>query len=211
MKIGIIGAGYVGRAVGRLAVEAGHDVMLSNSRGPQSLFSTGNITGCKVGTVDEAVNFGEIILVAIPLGAYQSVPVEPLAGKIVIDANNYYPGRDGQIAALDRHETTTSEMLASHLPRARVIKGFNAVRMGVLEDKGRPAGAADRQALPLAGDDAEGKAVVAALYEAFGFDAVDVGALSEGWRFEEGRPAYCTELNRAELLQALAATDRVAA
>ncbi|MBB3932815.1 hypothetical protein GGR25_003879 [Kaistia hirudinis] len=211
MKIGIIGAGFVGRAVGKLAVKAGHEVMLSNSRGPQTLFSTGYGIGARVGTTEEAIAFGDVVVVAIPLAAYASIPVAPLAGKIVIDANNYYFERDSHIAALDRRETTTSEMLAAHLPAARIVKAFNAVKMTDLEVDGRPAGAADRKALPLAGDDAEGKAVVAGLYEAFGFDAVDAGPLAEGWRFERDMPAYCTRLGKTDLERALAAALRAAA
>lgn len=208
MKIGIIGAGFVGRAVGKLAVQAGHEVMLSNSRGPQTLFSAGYGIGARVGTTEEAIAFGDIVVIAIPLAAYASVPVEPLAGKIVLDANNYYPQRDGHIGALDRRETTTSEMLAAHLPASRIVKAFNAVRMNDLETDGRPAGAADRKALPLAGDDAEGKVIAAKLYDEFGFDAVDVGPLAEGWRFEQGKPAYCAQLARSELETALAAATR---
>ena len=208
MKIGIIGAGFVGRAVGKLAVKAGHEVMLSNSRGPQTLFSTGFDVGARVGTVDDAIAFGDVIVVAIPLSAYASLPAQPLAGKIVLDANNYYFERDGHIDALDRHETTTSQLLATHLPSSRIVKAFNAVRMVDLEADGRPAGAAGRKALPLAGDDAEGKAIAARLYDAFGFDAVDVGPLAEGWRFERDMPAYCARLGKADLERALAVATR---
>lgn len=208
MKIGIIGAGFVGRAVGTLAVRAGHQVMLSNSRGPQTLFSLRYAVGCEVGTVDEAAAFGEIVVVAIPLAAYRSVPVAPLAGKIVIDTDNYYPERDGRIPELDVGTTTTSELLAHHLPQSRIVKAFNAVRMVDLEANGRPAGAPDRYALPLAGDDPEGKAIAARLYDEFGFDAVDAGPLGEGWRFERGRPVYCVPLTAAALQAALAKTIR---
>ena len=205
MKIGIIGAGVVGRAVGKLAVRAGHEVMLSNSRGPRSLYSIPHATGGRVGTVGEAVAFGEIIVAALPLYAFRELPAASLAGKLVIDANNYYPERDGQIAELDAHQTTTSEMVAAHLAGARIVKAFNAIVMNDLETDGRPAGDPGRRALPLAGDNAADKAVVAQLYEAFGFDAVDVGPLAEGRRFERGTPAYCVPLGREELVSALAA------
>lgn len=208
MKIGIIGAGFVGRAIGKLAVRSGHHVMLSNSRGPQTLFSLPYAVGAEVGTVDEAVAFGDIVIVAIPMSAYRSVPVAPLAGKIVIDTNNYYPERDGQIPELDRQETTTSELLARHLPQSRVVKAFNAIPMNELESDGRPAGSTERRALPVASDDADAKAVAIKLYEEFGFDAVDVGSLSEGWRFERGTPAYCVPLGKLELERILAATTR---
>lgn len=114
----------------------------------------------------------------------------------------------GAIVELDRRETTTSELLARHLPAARIVKAFNAITMNDLENDGRPAGAAQRRALPVAGDDPEGKAVAAALYEAFGFDTVDAGPLSEGWRFERDMPAYCVPMNEAELRTALAGATR---
>lgn len=209
MKIGIIGAGFVGRAIGKLAVRAGHQAMLSNSRGPQTLFSLRPGLGCEIGTVAEAMAFGEIVVVAVPLLAYRTLPAAPLAGKLVIDADNYYPERDGAVPELDRNETTTSEMLARHLPGARLVKAFNAIPMGDLERDGRPAGTPGRRALPIAGDDATAKAVVAELIDSFGFDVVDAGALAEGWRFERGRPAYCVPLDRETLAKTLAGTNRV--
>lgn len=208
MKIGIIGAGFVGRAIGNLAVRAGHQVMLSNSRGPQTLFSLRFAVGCEVGTVEEAAAFGDVVVVAIPLAAYRSVPVGPLAGKVVIDTDNYYPERDGRIPELDAGATTTSELLQRHLPQSRIVKAFNAITMNDLEKDGRPGGSTDRRAVPLAGDDAEGKAIAIRLYDEFGLDAVDVGPLSEGWRFERGRPVYCVPMNAARLKTALAETLR---
>lgn len=208
MKIGIIGAGYVGREVGKKAVAAGHQVMLSNSRGPQTLFSLKVGVGCETGTVEEAIAFGDVVIIAMPFPAYATLDPALLSGKIVFDAANYYHERDGHIAALDNKETTTSEIIATHLPGARIVKALNAIRMIDLETHGKPKGAADRVALPIAGDDAEAKALVAELQEQFGFDSVDVGALAEGWRFERDRPAYCTLLNTAELKKALAETQR---
>lgn len=208
MKIGIIGAGFVGRAIGKLAVGAGHEVMLSNSRGPQTLFSLRYAVGCEVGTVEEAAAFGDVVVVAIPLSAIGTLPVAALAVKVVIDTDNYYWERDGRVPELDRQETTTSELLARHLPTSRIVKAFNAIPMNDLESDGRPKGAPDRRALPIAGDDAEGKAIAAAWLEAFGFDVVDAGGLAEGWRFERDRPAYCVPLGRADLEKTLANTTR---
>ncbi|MCI1034316.1 NADPH-dependent F420 reductase [Raoultella terrigena] len=208
MKIGIIGAGFVGRSIAKLALQAGHDVMLSNSRGPQTLFSLGPMIGCLVGSADEAAEFGEVVVIAVPLSAVSALPVAGIKNKHVIDAVNYYPQRDGDIAELDSGQTTTSELLARILPAARITKAFNAIPMTQLESDGLPAGAENRRALPLAGDDAEGKAIAAALYDAFGFDALDVGPLSEGWRFERGTPAYCVRMTRQELVSTLARTPR---
>jgi len=206
MKIGIIGAGFVGRAISKLALKAGHQVMLSNSRDPKTLFTLTRITQCQAGTPQQAAEFGDIVVIAIPLEAYRSVPAAPLVGKVVIDANNYYPDRDGRIPELDQHQTTTSEMLAKHLPESRIIKAFNAIRMDDLLNDGLPASAAERRALPIAGDDAQGKAMVTALLDEFGFDVVDAGGLAEGWRFEAGTPVYCVPLNQERLKAGLQAT-----
>lgn len=146
------------------------------------------------------------MVIAIPLEAYRSVPAAPLVGKVVIDANNYYPDRDGRIPELDQHQTTTSEMLAKHLPESRIIKAFNAIRMDDLLNDGLPASAAERRALPIAGDNAQGKAIVTALLDEFGFDVVDAGGLAEGWRFEAGTPVYCVPLNQEQLKAGLQAT-----
>lgn len=208
MKIGIIGAGFVGRSIAKLALQAGHEVMLSNSRGPQTLFSLRPMIGCQVGSADEAAEFGEVVVIAVPLSAVNALPVAGIKNKQVVDAVNYYPDRDGEIAELDSGQTTTSELLARILPAARITKAFNAIPMTQLESDGLPAGAENRRALPLAGDDAEGKAIAAALYGAFGFDAVDAGPLSEGWRFERGTPAYCVRMTRQELVSTLARTPR---
>lgn len=206
MKIGIIGAGFVGRAISKLALKAGHQVMLSNSRDPKTLFTLTRTTECQAGTPQQAAEFGDIVVIAIPLEAYRSVPAAPLVGKVVIDANNYYPDRDGRIPELDQHLTTTSEMLAKHLPESRIIKAFNAIRMDDLLNDGLPASAAERRALPIAGDDAQGKAIVTALLDEFGFDVVDAGGLAEGWRFEAGTPVYCVPLNQEQLKAGLQAT-----
>lgn len=209
MKIGIIGAGFVGRAIGKLAVRAGHRVMLSNSRGPQTLFSLPHGVGCEVGTVDEAAAFGDVVVVAVPLSAYRSVPAAPAAGKIVVDAANYYWERDGRIPELDRRETTTSELLARHLPGSRIVKAFNAITMNDLERDGRPAGSPDRRALPLASDHPDARALATELYEQFGFDAVDCGPLAEGWRFERDAPAYCVPMTLGDLEKTLRETRRM--
>ena len=208
MKIGIIGAGFVGRAIAKLSIAAGHQVMLSNSRGPQTLFTQRYAVGGEVGTVEEASAFGDIVVVAIPLAAYKTIPAAPLEGKVVIDANNYYVERDGQIAELDEKRTTTSEMLAKHLPLSHVVKAFNAIPMNDLENGGLPSGSPNRRALPIASDHAEARAIAIKLLDEFGFDAVDVGPLSQSWRFERNRPAYCVPFNKAELEKTLAETVR---
>ncbi|MGV1754957.1 NADPH-dependent F420 reductase [Agrobacterium sp. CG674] len=208
MKIGIIGAGFIARAVTAVAMKSGHEVMVSNSRGPDTLFSLTGTTGCKAGTPAEASDFGDLVLIAIPLKAYQSIPVKELVGKIVLDANNYYPVRDGHIVELDHDRLTSSELLAQHLPKSRIVKAFNAIVAADIEKDGRPAGTADRRALPIAGDDQTAKRIVSELFEEIGFDVVDAGPLKEGYRFQPDTPAYCVRLDKVGLHEALSSTER---
>ncbi len=208
MKIGIIGAGYVGRSLAGAGVKAGHQVMISNSRGPHTLSSERFIIGCDIGTIEEAAAFGDLAVVAITMKHDRSVRVEPLRGKIVIGTNNYYPGRDDAIPELDQHRTTSSEMLAAHLPQSTIVKAFNAIMMPHFDRDGQPAGSPDRRALPLAGDHADANKTVAALHDQFGFDPVDVGALAEGWRFQPDTPVYCVRFNRDWIRRALADATR---
>lgn len=208
MKIGIIGAGFVGRAIAKLAIQAGHEVMLSNSRNPQTLFSLKPMIGCEIGSAADAAQFGEIVVIAVPLTAIDALPAELIKGKQVLDAVNYYPDRDGKVDILESGQATTSELLAQQLPGAIITKAFNAIPMTQLESDGLPAGTANRRALPLAGDNEHGKQIAGELYEAFGFDVVDAGSLSEGWRFERGTPAYCVRMSKSELIDTLAKTKR---
>lgn len=209
MKIGMIGAGFIARAVAQRVLAAGHEAMLSNSRGPKTLTSlVAGIRGTQTGTVEEAAAFGDIVLVAIPFEHYRRIPADVLKGKIVLDANNYYPERDGRIEELDRFETTTSRLLAEHLPESTIVKVFNAIQANDLLTDGRPHGAPDRRALPIAGDDLAAKQRVADLLDQIGFDSLDGGGLDESWRFERAKPAYCVPLDRDGLKQALAEAQR---
>src|SRR3954447_3981106 len=127
--IGLIGSGNIGSTVARLAVDAGYDVVLSNSRGPETLTDLVEQLGprARAATPADAAVAGDIVVVTVPLEAYRQVPAEPLRGKVVIDTNNYYPDRDGHIAELDDESTTTSELLQAHLPESRVVKAFNNI------------------------------------------------------------------------------------
>ncbi len=164
--------------------------------------------GCAAGSVEQATGFGDVVLIAVPLKNVWSVPAEFLAGKVVLDANNYYPDRDGRIAELDARTTTTSEMLARQWPGARTVKAFNAILARDLLPDARPAGTPLRRALPIAGDDAAAKAVAADVLDRLGYDVVDAGPLSEGWRFERAKPAYCLPFDRAGLRAALLRAER---
>jgi predicted dinucleotide-binding enzyme len=210
--IGFIGAGHIGSQLARLAVAQGYDVVLSNSRGPETLSDLVKELGPKAraATPVEAARAGDIVVVTIPLKHYRTVPVEPLAGKIVIDTNNYYPQRDGQIPELDNESTTTSELLQAHLPTSRVVKAFNHLYAASLTTDGQAPGTPDRRALAIAGDDQAAKAAVTRLLDEFGFDTVDAGPLKEGWRFQRDTPGYGPRRTAGELRRDLAAARRYA-
>jgi predicted dinucleotide-binding enzyme len=211
MKIGIVGAGFIGRAMAALAKADGHDVMISNSRDPRTLISTAAALGCATGTAEQAARFGDVVVVAVLFSSIDALPAAALDGRIVIDTCNYYPQRDGQIDALDKRATTTSQMLAARLPGARVVKAFNAILAKDPETDGKPKGAPQRRALPFAGDDEHAKRVVSELLDQFGFDPVDAGTLADSWRFERAKPVYCIAFDRAGIVEGGAAAWIVAA
>jgi predicted dinucleotide-binding enzyme len=207
---GIIGAGHIGSQVARLAIASGYDVVISNSRGPETLEGLVAELGPKAraATAEEAAAAADIAVVTVPLKNYREVPVAPLAGKLVIDTNNYYPERDGRIAPLDSETATVSGLLQEHLPDSRVVKAFNHIFAADLATDGAPAGSADRRALAIAGDDAEAKSVVARIQDEFGFDTVDAGSLDDSWRFERDQPAYVVRQDVRELEHNLTLAER---
>ncbi|MGJ0638526.1 NADPH-dependent F420 reductase [Xenorhabdus bovienii] len=208
MNIGIIGAGAMAQAICKHTLNSGHSVMLSNSRGPQTLNQLVGSLGCSAGTITEAAEFGDIVIIAIPLGMYRTLPTSPLTGKITLDLLNYFPHRDGVIPELQRGEITTSELLARHIPNARLVKALNSITVEDLRKDNRPVGAPERRAIPIAGNDIEAKEVTARFINDIGFDVVDGGDLSDSWRFERFRPVYCVALDKESMMQTLASTTR---
>ncbi|MFD4457532.1 NADPH-dependent F420 reductase [Nocardia sp. NPDC058480] len=190
--LGLIGSGHIGSTVARLAVDAGYDVVLSNSRGPETLADLVAELGprARAATPAAAAAAGDLVVVTVPLKAYREVPVAPLAGKVVVDTNNYYPDRDGAFPELDADETTTSELLQQHLPESKVVKAFNNIVYANLAELARPAGAADRSALPIFGDDPDAKKLAADLIDTIGYDVVDGGSLAESRRSQRDTPVY---------------------
>lgn len=209
-RIGIIGAGHIGSTLARGLTQRGYDVVISNSRGPESLAPLVAELGdrAQAGTATDAATLGDVVIVTVPLKAYQDVPVAPLAGKIVLDTNNYYWERDGRIAELDDKQATTSGLLQEHLPQSSIVKAFNHIGSEQILTDGRPAGDPDRRALATAGDDADAVAFVTALYDEFGFDTVNVGPLESSWRVERDQPAYGVRQTRSELVDNLALATR---
>ncbi len=207
MNIGIIGSGNIGANAARLFVKSGHQVAISNSRGPESLTALVEEVGpnLEAVTVEEAATFGEVVLVAIPFGLYQSLPLEALTGKIVIDSTNYYPQRDGQIELNGR---ASSELVAQYLSGSKVVKVFNTMWYRTLATEGKPeAPLEERLVLFIAGDDPQAKAVVSGLIEEIGFAPYDNGGLKDSKRQEPDTPIYAKSLTPAQAREILAASS----
>jgi predicted dinucleotide-binding enzyme len=224
--LGLIGSGYIGSTLARLAIEAGLDAVLSNSRGPQTLSGLVDELGpqAQAATPAQAAAAGDWVVVTIPVGAIAAVPREPLVGKTVIDTGNYWAPRDGTIPELEAQELTDSELLQRHLAEAHVVKAFNNINYRHLIALPRPVGAADRTALPIAANDPGAKKHAAELLSLLGYDYVDMGPLTESWRSQVGTPVFCAPYSvtkddrylaqpaapasAAEILTALAAARR---
>lgn len=213
MKVGIIGAGNIGSVLARHFRQLGHEVLIANSRGPDTLAEVAKETGAAPETLLEAANGVDVLVLSIPFKAVLSLPKDLLArlpaSSPIIDTGNYYPPRDGRIADID-DGMVESEWVSRVIGRS-TIKVFNSITADSLRRKGLPKGAKARIALPVAGDNAVMKQQVSNLVEAVGFDAFDVGGLSESWRYQPGTPAYCPDPNAEQLRSLLARADRVKA
>jgi len=208
--IGILGSGHVGSNLARAAIAHGYDVVLSNSQGPETITGLVAELGprARAAAPAEAAAAGDFAIAAIPLPAIGHVPVEPLAGKVVIATINYFPQRDGHVPAIDAGTTTAPGLLQAHLPASRVVRAFSMINAAEMSGDGHPAGDPKRRALALAGDDPDARRLVARLYDEFGFDAVDLGGLDESWRVDPGQPAFVVRQDAAELRANVAAASR---
>lgn len=207
MKIGIIGAGHIGSTLTRRFRALGHEVSVANSRGPETLAALARETGAQAAHARDAARGAQVVIVTIPEKGVPELPTGLLdaaaPGAVVVDTGNYYPQRDGRIAAIEEG-LAESRWVEQHLGRP-VIKAFNNIQAQHLLEMGRPAGAADRIALPVAGDDAVAKATVMRLVDELGFDPVDAGGLDESWRQQPGTPVYAADLDAEGVRSALAA------
>jgi 8-hydroxy-5-deazaflavin:NADPH oxidoreductase len=198
--VGFIGSGRIGSTVARLAVDAGYNVVLSNSRGPETLAELVTELGplARAAAPAEAAAAGDIVVVTVPLKACPDLPAAALDGKIVLDTGNYYPGRDGNIPELDAKEITDCEFLLRYAPGVQGVKAFNNIFFKHLLNLARPAGAADRTYLPIAGDSETAKAAATEFLDSIGYGAVDAGPTAEGWRQQPGTPVYGTPYGEFE-------------
>ncbi|MFE2424365.1 NADPH-dependent F420 reductase [Streptomyces hokutonensis] len=190
--LGLIGSGSIGSSVARLAVAAGLNVVLSNSRGPETLADLVAELGtnARAATPEDAAEAGDLVVVTVPLAAHDRLPATALTGKTVIDTMVYYPHRDGHIEELDAGTLTSSALVQRHLAGSRVVKTFSNVDFHRLLISARPAGAADRSALAVAGDEAAAKAEVVRFLDAIGYDAVDIGTLADSWCIGPNTPIH---------------------
>jgi 8-hydroxy-5-deazaflavin:NADPH oxidoreductase len=187
MRVGVLGAGHLGGTLARQLVAAGHEVAVANSRGPQSLRPLAERLGGHthpMAAVD-AARFGEMLILALPFGRVGEVPADETRGKVVVDATNYQPERDGHLAPLDLDTTTSTEAVQAQLPGARVVKAFNTMRWEHLRDFGHCGGSEMRYGMPVAGDDPAAKRAVFDLVEQLGFEPVDAGGLGSGGRRQQ--------------------------
>lgn len=211
MKIGIIGAGQIGGTLTRRLTALGHEVYVANSRGPDTLAGLAAETGAKPVWPAEAARLGEVVVVTIPEFRVRDLPKDLFAHTapevVVVDTGNYYPRqRDGRIDEIEQG-MPESRWVERQLGRP-VVKAFNNIRARSLMERGRPAGAADRIALPVAGDDPRARKIIMQLIEELGFDAVDAGSLDESWRQQPDTPVYATDLNAEGVRRGLAQASR---
>lgn len=209
--LGMIGSGLMAREIARLAVAAGINVIMSNSRGPETLSELTGELGplASAATPTQAATAADTAVIALPLGHLSTIEPALLAGKTVIDITNYYPHRDGRIAPLDSHALTTGQYVQNLLPDSRTVRVFSNISYHHIPQLARPAGAADRSALPIAGEYPDAKNAITDLVDHLGFDTVDAGGYTESWRFEPNTIAYLTpyappELERLEDLRSTA-------
>jgi predicted dinucleotide-binding enzyme len=207
--VGILGAGKVGTVLARLAIGAGYRVLISASRHPEAIALIAEVLapGAIATTSADAAREADIVILALPLGKYRTLPVAEMAGKLVIDAMNYWWEIDGDRDDLANPESTTSEMIQAFLSTSHVVKAFNHMGYHDLDEEPRPSGAAGRKGIAVAGDESEARVAVSAFVDSLGFDPVDIGALSAGSVLEPGHALFGANVSAAEI-RTLATEDK---
>lgn len=211
--IGIIGAGEVGSQIARAAIAAGYEVVIANSRGPETLQELIDELGpsARAATAAGAATAGDFVIVAVPLELVNNLPVAELAGKVVLDTNNYMAWRDGHFAVIDSGKKSEHELRQEHLPTSKVVKAFTHIQAPRLFVSARPAGDPDRHALSVSSDFPDAVELVTRLYDQLGFDTVNNSPLSESWRSGPSQPAWNAHEHqtRTQLAANLAGARRI--
>ena len=208
--IAVIGAGHLGRSFSLAAIAKGHEVVIANNSGPETIADLVEELGPKAtaATAADAADAGAFALLAVPIPAARSVAAEPLAGKTVLTTCNYFAKRDGPIAEIDSGEQTVPQYIQAHLASSKVVRAFNHLDAASIVSDGEPEGTANRRALGYAGDEPAAKKLAADLYNELGFDPVDVGGLADAWRLDVDQPTFVVRQNADELRANLAKAQR---
>lgn len=203
MKIGFIGVGAVGQKLSPHFNKLGHEVAISSSRSPEALADTAKQIGAQAMAVNDVMAWSDIIVLATPMNVVPLFATDKLKGKILVDTNNYGPGRDGEIQEIIDGKPTT-QWVSEHFPGARIVKAFNNIMMSEFDEYARPKGALQRFALPVCSDDNEAKAFIMNIVDEIGYDPYDAGSIADSWRQQSFQPAYCifSELSELKLLLA---------
>ncbi len=209
-RIGVIGAGHIGRSFSLAAIANGYEIVIANNSGPETLSELVEDLGpnARAATAADAAATGGFAILAIPLSGATALPVEPLAGKVVLTTCNYFAKRDGPIAEIDSGELTVPQYLQARMPTSKLVRAFNHLDAAAIASDGTPAGTPNRRALGYAGDDPGAKKLAADLYEEFGFDAVEVGGLADAWLLDVDQPTFVVRQNADELRANLAKATR---
>jgi predicted dinucleotide-binding enzyme len=206
-SVGILGAGKVGTAIARQAIKAGYSVAIATAKPPEEIALIVEFTapGATATTAEAVMRDSDLIVIAVPLAKYRTLDPAALAGKVAIDVMNYWAPTDGTIEDFEGFRTS-SEVVGLYLPETRLVRSLNHIGYHDLEENALPAGHPDRQALALAGEDADARALVAEFIDRLGYDPVDAGSLKAARAMQIGTPVFGARLTRSELEEALGAT-----